>query len=139
MVQARGEEPRPDRGRTDRRGPRIRLDEALRQVEATRKLFGGSDHEPRQQVNVATVPFVLGMPMPLGPYDVRVTMKDRGTVAVSASTADRSASNTVPVSFLDGKGRLFFAPSLFSHGPGRHPTAARPRCVALTAGKRSSR
>ena len=121
-------------------GDRTRLDEALRQVEATRKLFGGSDHEPRQQVNVATVPFVLGMPMPLGPYDVRVDdERPRRTVAVSASTADRSAWRIQCLSaFLMGKAGSF-SPLLSLSRTREASDAARPRCVALTAGKRSSR
>ncbi len=93
-------------------GDRTPLDEALRQVQATRQLFDGVENQPQLEVKVATVPFVLGQPMQLGPYEVRVAMHDRGSVAVSASTADRSASGTVPVGFLDEKGRLFFAPSI---------------------------
>ena len=92
-------------------GDRAPLDDALRQVQATRKLFGG-DHEPELSVNVATVPFVLGLPMQLGPYEIRVAMEDRGSVDVTAATADRRAPGEVPVGFLDGKGQLFFAPSI---------------------------
>ena len=50
--------------------------------------------------------------MRLGPYEVRVAMQDHRTVTVSASTADRSAPGTVPVCFLDERGRLLFAPSV---------------------------
>ena len=92
-------------------GDREQLDDALRQVQATRTLFGGAG-EPELRVNVATVPFVLGRAMRLGPYEVRVTMQDERSVAVTASTSDRNASGTVPVCFLDEKGRLLFAPSI---------------------------
>ena len=39
-------------------------------------------------------------------------MQDERSVAVAASTSDRNASGTVPVCFLDEKGRLLFAPSI---------------------------
>lgn len=92
-------------------GGRTPLDDALRQVQASRTLFAGAG-EPELRGNVATVPFELGRPMRLGPYEIQVAMQDRGSVGVSASTADRRAPGTVPVGFLDEKGRLFFAPSI---------------------------
>ena len=92
-------------------GDRKLLDEALGQVQATRTLFGGAG-EPELRVNVASVPFVLGRATRLGPYEVRVTMQETSSVDVAASTTDRSASGTVPVCFLDEKGRLLFAPSM---------------------------
>ena len=57
-------------------GDREPLDDALRQVQAARALFGGAG-EPDRRVNVATVPFVLGRATRLGPYEVRVAMQDR--------------------------------------------------------------
>src|SRR5262249_6184281 len=92
-------------------GDRARLDDALRQVQSARALFGGKG-EPDLRIDVATVPFALGRATRLGPYEVRVAMQDDYTVALSASTADRNAPGTVPVGFLDEKGRLLFAPSV---------------------------
>ena len=92
-------------------GDRAQLEDALRQVQATRSLFAGAG-EPERRVNVATVPFVLGSAMRLGPYEVVVTMQDERSVSVAASTSDRNASDTVPVCFLDDKARLLFAPSI---------------------------
>ena len=72
-------------------GDRELLDDALRQVSAARALFGGAgdiDHK----VDVLAVPFVLGRAMRIGPYEVRVTMRDERTVSVSASTNDPSAA-----------------------------------------------
>ena len=117
-------------------GDRAQLDDTLRQVEATRALFGG-EGEPERRVDVATVPFVLGARR-LGPYEVRVTMQDDRTVAVSASTNDRTAPGTVPVCFLDEKGRLLFAPSVTlaeQAGPG----GARSRSAARWPGGRCGR
>src|SRR5262249_698061 len=77
-------------------GDRQRLDEALGQVQATRRLFSGAG-EPRQQIGVATMPFVVGRPMRIGPYDIQVGIDDQYTVVVSVSTSDRSAPSTVPL------------------------------------------
>ena len=57
---------------------------------------------------MATVPFVLGRTMKIGPYEVRVGMDNRYTVIVSASTTDPNAPGTVPLGFLDDKHRLLF-------------------------------
>ena len=65
-------------------------------------IFGGGG-EPELRVNVATVPFVLGRAMRIDPYEVRVTMHDEYSVAVTASTSDRNVSATVSVCFLDEK------------------------------------
>jgi hypothetical protein len=92
-------------------GDRSLLDDAMRQVRATRALFGG-EGEPDLRVNVATVPFALGRATRLGPYEVHVAMQDDYTVALSASTANQDAPGTVPVCFLDERGRLLFAPSV---------------------------
>ena len=59
-------------------GDRARLDDALRQVEAAKKLFSGSNNEPQQHVQVGTVPFRLGDADVPGP--VRDSGGDAGTL-----------------------------------------------------------
>jgi hypothetical protein len=92
-------------------GNREQLDDALRQVEATRKLFSGAG-EPKRRLNVAAVPFALGRPLRFGPYEIRVTVDDGHSVAVAAQAFDRNAPGTVPVCFLATNGELIFAPSI---------------------------
>ncbi len=48
----------------------------------------------------------------LGPYEIRVAMQERWMVSVTVSTRERTASGSFPVAFLDGKGRLLFAPTI---------------------------
>jgi hypothetical protein len=91
-------------------GGQALLGEGLGQVEATRALFGGGGgDEPDQQVRVATVPFALGRTLRSGPYEIRVAMADRWTVAVSAATSDPAAPDALPLCFLDEKQRPLFA------------------------------
>jgi beta-lactamase regulating signal transducer with metallopeptidase domain len=92
-------------------GGRELLDDALRQVGEARALFGGVG-EPDRQVGVVAVPFALGRAIQIGPYEVRVTVRDEHSVNVWVSTNDRSAPATVPVCFLDEKHRSLFAPSI---------------------------
>src|SRR5262249_35103467 len=92
-------------------GGRELLDDALRQVDAARTLFGGVGG-PDRQIDVASVPFALGRATRIGPYEVRVTMQDARTVTVSASTKDPTAPGAVPFCFLDEKRRPLFAPSV---------------------------
>jgi hypothetical protein len=92
-------------------GSRTLLDESLRQVERTRSLFAGAG-EPDRQVEVATVPFVLGQAIRSGPYELRVTMGEKRSVVVSASTNDASAPGTVPLVILDDRHRPRFGASI---------------------------
>jgi hypothetical protein len=92
-------------------GNREPLDDALRQVESTRVLFGGAG-EPDRRVDVATVPFVLGRAIRSGPYELRVTLAENRTVVVSATTSDPAAPGVVPLGFLDDKQRPLFAASI---------------------------
>ena len=55
---------------------------------------------------------MLGRAIHVGPYEIRVTMKDERTVGVSASTNDPSAAGIVPLCFLDEKHRPLFAPTI---------------------------
>jgi hypothetical protein len=90
---------------------REQLDDALRQVAATKSLFSGALRS-EAQVKVAAVPFVLGRAMQLGKCQVLVTMQPDDSVGVAVSTADRNALDTVSVCFLNERGRLLFAPSI---------------------------
>ncbi len=92
-------------------GSRELLDDSLRQVKAARTLFGGAG-EPEQRVGVVAVPFALGRSTRIGSYEVRVTMQDEHSVAISVSTNDPTAPGTVPCCFLDEKHRPLFAPSI---------------------------
>ncbi len=92
-------------------GGRELLDDALRQVGATRTLFDGVG-EPDRKVDVAAVSFALGRPVRVGPYEIRVTMQDEQTVSISASTNDASAPGVVALCFMDEKDRPVFAPSI---------------------------
>ncbi|WP_435008442.1 M56 family metallopeptidase [Tundrisphaera lichenicola] len=98
-------------------GDRALLDDTLRQVEASRALFGGAG-EPDRRVEIATVPFALGRSMRAGPYEIRVTTPEMRSVAVSVSTDDPDAPGTVPLGFLNARGRLLFAPSITLEGRG---------------------
>lgn len=89
------------------RGEELR-DDARRQVDATRKLFGQAG-EPDRRINVATAPFVLGEAMRSGPYQIKVSIDGTHNVAVSASSNDAAAADVVPVVFLDDEQRLVFA------------------------------
>ena len=92
-------------------GSRELLDDALRQVQATRAVFGGAG-EPDRRVGVVAVPFALGRVIRLGPYEARVTMQDQHSVAISVSTNDATAPGIVPCCFLDEEHRPLFAPSI---------------------------
>lgn len=98
-------------------GGRELLDEGLRQVERTRSLFNGAG-EPDRQVEVATVPFALGQPIRSGPYELRVTLGEKQTVVVAASTNDASAPETVPLLFLDDEHRPRLGASIALAGQG---------------------
>jgi beta-lactamase regulating signal transducer with metallopeptidase domain len=87
------------------------LDEALQQVEATRIQFGGA-LQPNQRINVATVPFALGRPLHSESYEFFVTLSDGNDVVVSARANDLKLPQSVPLCFLDARGRLLFAASV---------------------------
>ncbi|MGC1276274.1 MAG: M56 family metallopeptidase [Planctomycetaceae bacterium] len=92
-------------------GNRTLLDETVKQVEASRTLFSGAG-EPSKQVGVATVPFALGEPIDIGPYELKVSVASVWKVVVAASTNDPNAPGVVPLVFLDEKHRPLFAPSI---------------------------
>jgi len=92
-------------------GDRTLLDEALKQVETSRRLFSGAG-ESSQQMSVATVPFALGKPIRIGPYELVVSVKSLWQVVVSVITKDQRAAANVPLVFLDAENRPLLAPSV---------------------------